>query len=493
MRHSTRPVLAREQSKTRQDRLRYGLLAVLLGATFVMGGSARSDVVSLLLLRPLTAAIFVAAIMTALPLAWRRAPSAVAVAAAALLLCLFHLVPLPSGIWADLPGRQIAMDVYRAAGMSPSWHPLTLSPQHTWNAVFFLLAPLSALLLALSLTPPQVRRLLAILIGLVLLNAGIGVLQSLGTPSLHFYDITNRDVAVGLFANRNHAALSFACALPLLGIYIDARRRNEARWRLSAPLAVTAALLLVPMILLTGSRAGLVWAALALPMMLWVRGRSARPDRRAAAWPWIGIMVLGVAAIFVFKERAPALLRLAETGSASELRLNAVPAIWQAVGDFWPWGSGIGSFVEVYGIYEPPHLLGTAYLNHAHNDVLELLLTGGLPAALLAAAGAASLVRAATTVNVEPTNADDMADDSSWARAGLSIVILLSLASTVDYPLRTPILAVLLAVAAALVARRNPLPLNHGAVDHDPSETPFRRRRRAHPGGTDRPVVRDAA
>lgn len=495
MQGSVQSMIALCRTEARQDWWRLGLLATLLGATALMGGSARDDVASLLFLRPLTAAIFIAAVATALPRAWCRAPAAVAVAATSLLLCLFHLIPLPPEIWTRLPGRQIAMDVYRAVGMAPPWHPLTLTPQHTWNAVFFLLAPLAAMLLTLSLTPSQVPRLLAVLIGLAMLNVGLGALQSLGASSLHFYDVTNRDFAVGLFANRNHAALSFACTLPLLGSYSNATRNDKTGWRLSAALALTAAPLLVPLILLTGSRAGLAWAALAVPMMLWVGGRGTRSSRFAAAWPWIaGMALVAVAALFVMKERVPALLRLAQTGGLTELRLNAAPVIWQAVGDYWPWGSGIGSFVEVYGVYEPAHLLGAAYLNHAHNDFLELLLTGGLPAAVLIAAGAASLLRSAIAAKAVSPNGDDTADDPRWARAGMSIVILLSLASIVDYPLRTPSLAVLLAVAAALVARNNPPPPHsNGVARHDPSKPSSLRRRRAHPGRTDRLVVRNAA
>ena len=468
MQHLMQWATAPHKSQTRQERLRLGLLSALLVATALMGGSARGDVTSLLLLRPLTAVIFVITVITASPLAWRRAPSAVVIAGSALLLCLIHLVPLPPEVWTRLPGRQIAMDVYHAVGMPVPWHPLTLTPQHTWNAAFFLLAPLAALILTLSLTPSQVRRVLALLIGLALLNAGMGALQSFGSASLHLYQITNRDFVVGLFANRNHAALSFACALPMLGIYTGMWDQRYARQRLIiALLAVAAALLLVPMILLTGSRAGLAWAALALPMMLWVHGRSRRLGRLAAASPLIvAIALVGVAVIFAAGERAPALLRLAETGSASELRLSAVPVIWQAISNHWPLGSGIGSFAEIYGIYETSALLGPAYFNHAHNDFLELLLAGGLPAALLVLASAASLVRAATSPQADPPSS---ADDPSWARAGLSIVILLSLASIVDYPLRTPNLAVLLAIAAALVARRNPQSLENGAVHHDSS------------------------
>lgn len=489
IRRFTPSSVAPHKAEARRDRLRLGLLAVLLLATFLLGGSARSDVASLPFLRPLTAMIFVAAVITAMPDAWRRAPWTVAVAAASLLLCLFQLVPLPPEIWTELPGRQIAADVYRSAGMALPWHPLTLTPQHTWNAAFFLLSPISALMIALALTPGQVQRILVVLIGLAMLSAGIGALQSLGAPGLHLYAVTNRDAAVGLFANRNHAALLSACALPLLGLYTGA----SGSLRRSA--AVLAALMLVPMILLTGSRAGLAWAVLALPMMLWVHGRRTGSGRLAAAWPWIAaVAVVGVAAIFVMGERVPALLRLAETGGPAELRLNAVPTIWRAVADHWPWGSGIGSFVEVYGIYEPQDLLGVAYLNHAHNDVLELLLTGGLPAAVLMAAGAASLVRAVVAPKPGPLHGTEPMEDPRWARAGWSIVILLSLASIVDYPLRTPILALLLAVAAALVARRNRLPPDlKGTVHHDPSKLSPVRRRRAHSPRADGLAVRDLA
>ncbi|MEO5587239.1 MAG: O-antigen ligase family protein [Novosphingobium sp.] len=463
MRQFPQSSAAPHNPETRRDRLRFGLLTILLGATFLMGGSARSDVSSLLILRPLSAVIFVATVLIAMPQAWHRAPWTVTIAAASLALCLLQLVPLPAELWSELPGRQIAVDVYRSVGLPLPWHPLTLTPQHTWNAAFFLLSPLSALILALTLRPVQVQRVLAGLIGFAILSAGIGALQSLGTPWLHWYAITNRGAAVGLFANQNHAALLSACALPLLGLYTGSIGTLKG-WA-----AVLAAVMLIPMILLTGSRAGLAWAALALPMMLWVHGRRARSGRLAAAWPWlIAVAVAGVAATFVMGGRVAALLRLADTGGPGELRLNAAAAIWRAVGDHWPWGSGIGSFVEVYGIYEPQDLLGVAYLNHAHNDVLELLLTGGLPAAFLMVAGVASLVRAAPPA---PLRGNDAAENRRWARAGWSIITLLSLASLVDYPLRTPILAVLLAVAAALVARKTRVPPDvKGSAQHDRSD-----------------------
>ncbi len=453
-----RSSIARYKAEAPRGQLRLGLLTILLIGAFLMGGSARSDVASLLFLRPLTAAIFVGAVMIALPAAWRRAPLAMAVAMAVLLLCLLHLLPLPPAIWSEFPGRQIAVDVYRGADMPLPWHPLTLTPRNTWNAAFSLLAPLSALILVLSLTPAHVQRILSILVGLAMLSASMGMLQSLGAEGLYWYEITNHGSAVGLFANRNHAALLLACTLPLLGLYTHTWERGEALARTKAWAAALAALVLIVMILLSGSRAGLAWAALAVPMTLWVHNSSGERSRLAAALPWIAsVTIIGIAIAFVLGDRVPAVLRLDGTGGPSELRLSAAPAIWRAVSDYWPLGSGIGSFTEIYGIYEPQDLLGPAYLNHAHNDVLELLLTGGLPAVLIAVAGIITLIRAIATPQPHRPDCSET-DAPRWGRAGLSVIVLLTLGSILDYPLRTPILAVFLAVAAGLVLRRNTSP-----------------------------------
>ena len=54
--------------------------------------------------------------------------------------------------------------------------------------------------------------------------------------------------------------------------------------------------------------------------------------------------------------------------------------------------------MPVYETFAPRTLLGESYVNHAHNDWLELWLTGGIPAILLAFAFLAWL--AASTVRL---------------------------------------------------------------------------------------------
>ena len=49
-----------------------------------------------------------------------------------------------------------------------------------------------------------------------------------------------------------------------------------------------------------------------------------------------------------------------------------------------PFGGGFGSFEAAYKIVEPVNLLSLQYLNHAHNDYLELAIEAGLPGLALA-------------------------------------------------------------------------------------------------------------
>ena len=58
-----------------------------------------------------------------------------------------------------------------------------------------------------------------------------------------------------------------------------------------------------------------------------------------------------------------------------------------------PFGSGFGTFTPIYEQFAPRTLLmENCYVNHAHNDWLELWLTGGIPAIVLAVGFLAWLV-----------------------------------------------------------------------------------------------------
>jgi len=64
-----------------------------------------------------------------------------------------------------------------------------------------------------------------------------------------------------------------------------------------------------------------------------------------------------------------------------DLRWEIYAISLQAMGDFFPLGSGMGTFSSIYAAYQTPDL--DRFINHAHNDYLQWVLEGGLPVLLL--------------------------------------------------------------------------------------------------------------
>jgi hypothetical protein len=113
-----------------------------------------------------------------------------------------------------------------------------------------------------------------------------------------------------------------------------------------------------------------------------------------------------------------------------------------------PFGSGFGTFAPIYEKFEPRTSLGNRYVNHAHNDWLELWLTGGAPAIMLAVGFLAWLAASAFRLwSRDQPEAPVL--DLVLAQAAPIVIVLLLLHSALDYPLRTAALSVLFATACA--------------------------------------------
>jgi O-antigen ligase len=124
--------------------------------------------------------------------------------------------------------------------------------------------------------------------------------------------------------------------------------------------------------------------------------------------------------------------------------------VWQSIVDtlphYLPWGTGVGSYVEAYKVLEPDNLLRPTFSNHAHNEALEILFTAGIP-------GAALLLLAFVFLAVAVWRAlSSSGDGALFKRLGIVAIILLAIASITDYPIRTPILSAVFALAAIWAA-----------------------------------------
>lgn len=425
------------------------LLPALLAAAFLLGGSARSDGPGLLVLWPLSLIFLGIACAELRRESLAEYSTVLMVLGGGLALALIQLIPLPAALWHALPGRELIAQIDRAAGLGEPARPLTMDPPATLVAALALVLPLAVVLLAAQLPSFARARLVLIVLAAGALSALLGVVQMLGDPNgpLYFYTPTNNGSPVGLFANRNHQAVALACLVPLaLAAATLPRLGQDGQHRAPHPLAMPAAVLavglLVPLIFITGSRSGLVAAQLALvgsPLVISRRGAARAAARVSVLIAAVISAATGAAALWLGRDFA--LERLFGTNLLNDLRVRMLPTLHTMLGEYFVWGSGLGSFERVYMIHEPAELLQPAYVNHAHNDWLELIITGGLPAAALVLALIVSVVWRAITVFKRA--------DSEWQplrRAALLCLAIMALASLSDYPLRTPFFAALLSL-----------------------------------------------
>lgn len=436
-----------------QSRIYWGLLAYL-GLVFLMGGAARYDVQSLIVLRPLGVLACGFALLSLRAEHLRRYRFMAIMAALIVALAAAHLIPLPPAIWQALPGRELVVQVEAAAGLKDVWRPFTLTPTDGWNAFFSLFVPLAAFLMAIQLDAAHLRKLVLPLLMIGALSGLFGIVQAVGNPGgpFYLYRITNNGSAVGLFSNRNHQALFLIAMVPILAFYASQAVKTENAKKMRLAAAIGALVMLVPLILVTGSRQGLILGLVALvcgwfiyrtPEVVGVRRRTERKSYALAIAGACGMTVLVL--LTVMASRAEALKRLLSTNVAEESRTQAWEVSARLAIDYLPFGSGSGSFVPVFQRAEPLDFLSHVYFNHAHNDFLEVWLTFGIPGVLLILAALSAYIIAVRRV-VGRGKGRPVAD-RLLAVTGAAVILLCGLASFVDYPLRVPSIACLFVIA----------------------------------------------
>jgi len=454
---SRHPVTGRRPR--RSVRLSPALINVvgLMLLVFFMGGSSRPDVWSLPILRPI-------AILSLFYGLWSLSLEEVArhrflfgMAAAIVALIVAHLIPLPPFIWTALSGRDIIVGIDTAAGLVGIWRPISMAPELTWNALFSLTIPLAILVNGVRLSAAEHRTvMMAILIGGAL-SMALAMLQIAGggDPIFYLYRSSSFGEPSGLFANRNHEALFIAALLPLLGFLLATRIRTSRRGDATRFLAFAGLLLAIAFLVVVGSRAGLVAGLIGLISFILIstlsnNRRDRRPISRAQVIAGVGAtVVIGIIVAWAIAVgSATSIQRLADNDNRGELRYVIWPTIRDALPGFMPAGTGIGTYERVFRIMEPDAILRPTYSNHAHNDWLEVVLTGGAPGVLLLAVAAIGFLIAA--VRVCSRTPPGAARAAGWM--GLVIIFMTAIGSIIDYPLRAPILSALFALSCVWVS-----------------------------------------
>jgi O-antigen ligase len=264
-------------------------------------------------------------------------------------------------------------------------------------------------------TDTQQEQLIRFLLLGLLVNLGVGAFQ-LSASSSYASTFLPYEIRAGLFTNENHFSTLVFSLVPVFGYFY--------LYRTKRPL-VFFGLVAISMLYLfaVGSRAG-IGIALGLTAIsfglfsAWPRTRQARL-----------LLLLSITLIAV-----AILLRQGAAGSEDHSRLQMAGTTLGALRDHWLIGTGIGSFENVYALYQDPASVTEFYVNHAHNDYLEFALETGIAGIAVLAIAIVLLLRGSRRTTMT------MAFAISMAAIGVH--------SLVDYPLRSMAIGIVFALFA---------------------------------------------
>ncbi len=433
--------------------IRHYIVPVYLAACLILGGASAAGFIANLLLQ--IAAIPLIGwslwqLLQAHPTPQLRIP--LVMLALLVVLMLLQLIPLPPSLWTLLPGRDAVVAGYRLIDVPLPWLPLSLAPSGTLASLLWLLPAFAVFLAITALGAFRGRAIAGAIVAVTLVSIALGALQVIGgnNGGTYIYQVTNYGQAVGFFANSNHNATLLLVCIPFLAA-LQATLLKRAKSPRSASairliVAATYAIILVGL-LINSSLAGI---GLGLPVVLtsWLLFGRQRPlVRRGLIGATLVVSIAAIVTIAIgpFGNN----LFGQQTANVELSRQTSFALTLRAAHDYFPIGSGVGSFQPVYRTQEPLDSVTTIFMNHAHSDWLEILLETGLPGMALAGLFLvwwAMRARAIWTAD-EP---------DYFAQAALVATAAILLHSVVDYPLRTAGLSAVFAACVGLMSGVRP-------------------------------------
>lgn len=429
---------------------RLAAVPLFLLACLLLGGSTRGAFSNMLLQLSAVAILAWAALAQPRVQSGRHGRVLAMLVGAMVTIVVVQLVPLPPDVWRALPGRAPIASGFDLLGMPHPWMPLSLAPYDTVTSALWLLPPLAILAGILRLGAYRelwltIALVIATFAGILL--SALQVTSDVSSSPWYLYPITNKGQPVGFFANTNHMATLLLTTVPFLVAMYGRRPDDDMRQIPSSAgkiVILSGSLVLIALaIALGGSLAGIGLGIPVLAASLFVRAPIDQPRTRRglAAVGLIG--ALSVAATFA----SPFQNNLTSAGAKQELssRYTSFSKSLRATAEHFPNGSGVGTFVNVYPTYEDAELVDRWFINHVHNDYIEVALETGLPGILLIIvfliwwAGRAFAVWAAPTPDY-------------FARAASIASGAILAQSMVEFSLRTSGIAALFAVCVALMA-----------------------------------------
>lgn len=307
-----------------------------------------------------------------------------------LVLACLYIVPIPKGSslpfveFDNLPGRSIYYQVERWLASRGVFSDTTLSliPYVTTLALLALLPPISLFFAGLSVTKIQLRNLVYLLLFIAGAEAVIGLIQyASGNSSFYFGIPSNGRSAQGTYLNRDHFVALLELTLPIaigLMLYSIGRSSYDRRSDVNALILNQVLIfgLLAILLFLAGifarSRTGVFLIMIAVLVSSVVFARHIGGKQSVGLAAAFATIAFGLAASIGL---IPVLNRFVSRNPVEDERFRIFEHTIQGIKAFFPFGSGPGTFSDVYRAFQPIEQL--KFVNNAHNDYLELLFEMG--------------------------------------------------------------------------------------------------------------------
>ena len=307
-----------------------------------------------------------------------------------LILALIYVLPMPAGSGSyffdfhNLPGRDLYSKVVswlNSQNVNTS-NTLSLVPYESTLALLALLAPLGIFFTCLSVTEVLLKRLIYLLLLIVGIQAVIGLIQyASGNPDFYFGIAQNGRSAQGSYVNRDHYSALLEMTLPMVigqMLYSIGRssnsRSSEANFLVLNQVLVFGflALLIFLAAIFARSRMGVFLIMIAVLISSFVFSPHLGGRQSVGFVAIFTTVAVGLAASIGL---VPVLNRFVSKNPLEDERFRIFEHTIEGITSFFPFGSGPGTFSDVYRAFQPIEQL--KYITHAHNDYLELVFEMG--------------------------------------------------------------------------------------------------------------------
>lgn len=426
------------------------LCGIALLVAIILGGATQKGVLSDSIVEAASLPILLVGALDLRATYERYATPIRALLALIVVIPIFQLIPLPTTMWELLPGREPVLAAIQAAGLPPLKLGVSISPWATERSSFCLIPAIAIYLGYMTCRPDERRRLWVLVLAAALACIVLQAMQLADGPEseLRFQSYPARDVGIGFLANSNHTAAFLYSMIPVSAyVYLSGPRRVSALFS-GMYLGFNLLLLLGLSMTLSRTALGLGLLAWLLTFALLLRKRlQLGIGHKPVGYLAAGAIVLAAFIIALSYGLETIVGRLSGGALSGDVRWILNRLSFSLATNYWPFGSGLGTFERVFPLAQSSGTTIPAIVNHVHNDILELIIETGAFGVTVVATWLFIAIRSAARIAYAPTR--ELRDERA---AAMVVCSLLFLHSFWDYPLRTCTLAAIFAAACAALS-----------------------------------------